>query len=609
MGDAAHASGGDPASGDSSETATVSIRPRKQPSSAPGASDPSARDVARASAEAGTPADARDEEPTRAATPVGSIASATDTAFAEVMLAEEAERTTGFALVAALVSAGVIAYLPFLGGDPLAKRLCAVGLLVNLTACTTAWWLAREPARYTRTVHRTFGWTLVGGILLVEHYFGFFSPIPAILALGIHHLGQSTDRSHSFAIPIAVMASYATGAALTVAGVFPDRGLFSAVGVAPSDRAFAIVATVSVMAMALKLARGARASMELAIRRSNEALRLAQNREAQLAEARQHLDRALQIVVGKPGRHTGEMAGKYQLGNIIGLGAMGEVYDGLDTGSGHRTAIKLMQPQAMERDDLVERFLREAEICRRIESEHVVRVYDVGRLGDGAPYMTMERLTGRDLAARLRKEGVLSLPALVSLARDVAEGLHHAHTQGVVHRDLKPLNVFESATEGGSTRWKILDFGISKVATSSGTLTREGIVGTPGYMSPEQARGGRVDHRSDLFAFGLVLYRAMTGRPPFAAPNLPQIMFDLVYRHPERPSTGLDHVPADVDLVFAVSLAKDADQRFSDAREMARAFADAARGELDERVRARGRRLQARHPWGRLHPDARPMEA
>lgn len=600
MADAARESGGAHAAGDSSEAATVSLRPRRPASGAPTVSD------AGSHASAGT----RDDEgATHAATPMGSVASATDTALAEVMLAEEAERTTGFAMVAALVSAGVAAYLPFLGGDPLAKRLCAVGLVVNLTACAWAWYLAREPKRYTRGVHRVFGWTLAGGVLLVENYFGFFSPMPAILALGIHHIGQSADRGHAFAIPIAVMASFATGAALTVAGVLPDRGLFTAAGVPASDRVFTVVAILAVLGMALKLARGSRASMELAIRRSNEALHLAQNREAQLAEARQHLDRALQIVVGKPGRHTGELAGKYQLGNIIGVGAMGEVYEGEDPASGHRAAVKLMQPDAMRREELVDRFLREAEICRHIESDHVVRVYDVGRLADGAPYMTMELLTGRDLAARLRKEGVLSLPALVSLARDVAEGLHHAHAGGVVHRDLKPLNLFECSGADGATRWKILDFGISKVATSSGTLTREGIVGTPGYMSPEQARGSRVDHRSDLFSFGLVLYRAMTGRPPFSAPNLPQVMFDLVYRHPERPSSGLDHVPTDVDHVFAVCLAKDPDQRFADARELALAFADATRGELDESTRALGRRLQARHPWGRLHPDARPIEA
>lgn len=600
MADAARESGGAHAAGESSEAATVSLRPRRQASNAPASAD----------AGSGASADARDDEDaTRAATPLGSVASATDTAFAEVMLAEEAERTTGFALVGGLVSLGVAAYLPFLGGDPLAKRLCAVGLFINLAACACGWYFAREPKRYTRTVHRLFGWTLAGGVLFVENYFGFFSPMPAILALGIHHMGQSTDRGHSFAIPIAVMASFAMGAGLTVAGVLPDHGLFSAAAVPASDRAFAVVAIVAIMGMALKLARGSRASMELAIRRSNEALHLAHNREAQLAEARQHLDRALQIVVGKPGRHSGELAGKYRLGNIIGLGAMGEVYEGHDPASGHRTAVKLMQPDAMQRDDLVDRFLREAEICRQIESDHVVRVYDVGRLTDGAPYMTMELLTGRDLAARLRKEGVLSLPALVSLARDVAEGLHHAHASGVVHRDLKPLNLFEVVDANGATRWKILDFGISKVATSSGTLTREGIVGTPGYMSPEQARSGRVDHRSDLFAFGLVLYRAMTGRPPFAAPNLPQIMFDLVYRHPERPSSGLDHVPSDVDHVFAVCLAKDPDQRFLDAREMALAFAAATRGELDESIRARGRRLQARHAWGRLHPDARALDA
>jgi serine/threonine-protein kinase len=250
---------------------------------------------------------------------------------------------------------------------------------------------------------------------------------------------------------------------------------------------------------------------------------------------------------------------------------------------------------------LVERFLREGAISSKLDNPHVVRVYDVGRMADGAPYLTMERLRGRDLASRLRQEGQLSLRELMDLAEDLGEGLSHAHGEGVVHRDLKPLNVFE-AEEGSARRWKILDFGISKLSTSDGTLTQQGVVGTPGYMSPEQARGIEVDSRSDVFAMGVVLYRAMCGRPPFPGDNTPQIMFDIVYKTPPRPSLVTKGLPGDVDLVMAIALAKDPGDRFQSATELAKAFRRACRKRLDAETRTRGHAMMRAYPWGRTLP-------
>src|SRR5262249_33625638 len=154
---------------------------------------------------------------------------------------------------------------------------------------------------------------------------------------------------------------------------------------------------------------------------------------------------------------------------------------------------------------------------------------------DGAPYMVMERLQGETLGVLLRKRGQLPLPEVVALARSLAAGLGHAHERGVVHRDLKPHNVFLHGPETAA-RWTILDFGISKLADSNGTLTRELLVGTPAYMSPEQALGHEVDHRSDVFAMGSVLYRALTGQPAFSGEETPRVMFDVAYRMPKRPS-------------------------------------------------------------------------
>src|SRR5439155_13924929 len=138
------------------------------------------------------------------------------------------------------------------------------------------------------------------------------------------------------------------------------------------------------------------------------------------------------------------------------------------------------------------------------------------------------------------------LAELVELVRQIAAGLSAAHRAGVVHRDLKPANLFLVEKPGDDT-WKILDFGVAKLRGSTGTLTQRAIIGTPGYMSPEQAQGREVDPRSDVFSLGAVLYRALTGRPAFSGPDLPQILFDIVYRCPTRPSEIVASLPRDVD--------------------------------------------------------------
>ena len=161
----------------------------------------------------------------------------------------------------------------------------------------------------------------------------------------------------------------------------------------------------------------------------------------------------------------------------------------------------------------------------------------------------------------------------------------------------KPHNLFLHRHDAGS-RWTILDFGISKLEDGSGTLTRESLVGTPAYMSPEQALGLPVDQRSDVFAMGSVLYRALTGQPAFPGKEAPRIMFDVAYRMPKRPSDHADGIPSDVDLVLALALAKNRDHRFDTAAAFAQAFAAAASAALDAGLRARARSLLEQQPWG-----------
>jgi len=533
--------------------------------------------------------------------PLRVTGAATGSAVAEAMLAEEATRAHGFAGAVVPACFSVVLALPLIGGDATAKLLCAISLVLMGLASAWLFYLTRDssdPGRYTRTIHRSYGWLMIVSIVFVEYYVGFFSPALIVLSIGVYYFGQSTHRGDSFVMPLSVIVSYALMASLTSAGVIEDRGLFAARDAAPSSRVFVIIACCGILLLALRLARVSRAALREAIERSTDALLIAQRKEAQLAEAHHQLDHALRVAVGKPGRYTGALAGDYSLDIVIGIGAIGEVYAAEHVRDGSRAAVKLLQAAALERDELVERILREGEISSQLDNPHVVRVHAAGRLRDGAPYLVMELLHGRDLAARLRQQGQFGLEDLADLAEQLAKGLDHAHAAGVVHRDLKPLNIYETHDAQERTCWKILDFGISKIASSTGTLTHEGVIGTPGYMSPEQARGTQVDLRSDIFSMAVVMYRALTGQPAFSGESTPKIMFDIVYKMPNRPSSVTRGVPSDVDLAMAIALAKDPGDRFQRATEFATALAQACRGQLSPDLRARGTELTRTYPWG-----------
>src|ERR1700691_4349622 len=178
----------------------------------------------------------------------------------------------------------------------------------------------------------------------------------------------------------------------------------------------------------------------------------------------------------------------------------------------------------------------------------------------------MERLRGHDLAHQLRRQRRLQLAQAEVLVEQVALGLEAAREARIVHRDLKPHHVFLSEYEG-VRRWKILDFGVSKVG-GTGTLTKGHVVGTPAYMAPEQARGEDVDHRADVYSLAAILYRAATGHPAFTGKDVPTTLYDVVYRVPTQPSI-LAPLPGDVDRVLALGLAKDPRDRFETATELA----------------------------------------
>jgi eukaryotic-like serine/threonine-protein kinase len=200
--------------------------------------------------------------------------------------------------------------------------------------------------------------------------------------------------------------------------------------------------------------------------------------------------------------------GPYRVVKELGKGGMGAVYLALDTRLDRKLALKVMLPECAADAEAKERFLREAKAVAKVDHDHVVRIYVTDVL-DGIPYIAMQFLQGYPLDEFLKKKGTPSLRNVIRIGRETALGLAAAHKHGLVHRDIKPANLWLEAPAG---RVKVLDFGLAKPVGTDTELTRSGmVVGTPAYMSPEQAAGQKVDHRTDLFSLGAVLYRLCTG--------------------------------------------------------------------------------------------------
>ena len=276
------------------------------------------------------------------------------------------------------------------------------------------------------------------------------------------------------------------------------------------------------------------------------------------------------------------VAGKYRIRRVVGSGSMGVVCEAEHLEIGKRLAIKLIDASLAGMKDIAMRFRQEARAASLVESQHIVQVFDVGADDDLGLYLVMEYLTGEDLAQMLHREGRLSPDATLRIALQVARGLSKAHEAGVVHRDLKPANIFLTEREDDEPLVKILDFGISKVIDASRAdsrlkLTRAGtVVGTPQYMSPEQAQGFSVDERTDVWALGLVLYEMLAGRPAY--PELgtyEQFIIHLVQNPPDPLSEVAPWVPAPLAEVVHAAIEHDIPSRIQSCAELARRLLDA----------------------------------
>ena len=296
------------------------------------------------------------------------------------------------------------------------------------------------------------------------------------------------------------------------------------------------------------------------------------------------------------------LVGRYELRELIGEGAMAEVWRAHDPSIDRVLAIKLLKPEYRRNPEYVTRFLREAKAAGALAHPSIVTIYDVGE-ADGYPYIAMELLEGEPLDTIQAKAGKLPVETVLAIGQQLASALSYAHLSGVVHRDIKPSNIM-IGRDGRSV--KILDFGIARVADADATViigdqlkTQIGqVLGTPRYMSPEQALGQAIDGRSDLFSVGAVLYEAVTGEQAFSGTNAAALALQITQANPPPIASVEPNCPGGLRFIIEKLLSKRPERRFADGAELGRALAREAKAydavRADNAARGRYLPLQVR---------------
>ncbi len=514
----------------------------------------------------------------------------------ETLRIEEIQRTRVFLRICIGVSVVVMAATPFMHGHPLSALLLICSLLAIVGTFGWLSWRIREDSGYTEGRVLFAAMCSVVAVFGGIQYFGVFSPAPVIIPFGLYFFSLSQNFRSTLVVLAMCTAGYLALALATMAGLVGAEYSIVSSEAATLDKLMMVALVETVFIATFALGRATRRASLQAVEKHDAAVRRLSQREALLREARQELELALNV--GGVGRYTDVVLGSYRLGVVIGRGGMGEVYEALHVDHGEAAAVKVLQRHLLADPDNVRRFIREARIVEQLEADNVVRVFEVGDLDAPTPYIAMERLRGMDLAEKLRGRRQLSLRRTLELARDVGRGLESARDAGIIHRDIKPRNLFHAQQGNGQRRWKILDFGVSKLAGSQHTVTRGGLVGTPGYMAPEQASGGEVTYRSDLYSLGVICYRALTGRPAFTGHAVADLVYKVAHKMPPRPSAANPMLDPALDDVLMIAIAKDPADRFANAFELVAALEDVARHKLDVALRARATRLSLKHPWG-----------
>lgn len=523
-----------------------------------------------------------------------SFLGASITAPAEAMRVQEMRRFRAFLVFSSFSCVIVALIIPLVRGDRIATWiLCSTSAITALAALALLLVL-RDESKYRPWQSTAFamlaGTAVAGGYYL----FGVTSAMVMIVPIGTYLLALGESFKGALLCQINVQASHFLISVLQILGVIPNVALVGVVHHELSAEIGMLIASQGVMVAAFLMARGVRKSTLATLEQLNIAVTDNARRQALLMEAKQELELARKI--GGPGRFTQQTLSGFKLGNILGRGAMGEVYEAVHQETQEPAAIKLLNQQSQHQPSTIARFRREVEIARTLNVENVVKVLEVSGADAPVPFLAMERLYGSTLSSQLQGRSRLSTAELTQLVKAICRGIEAAHAAGIIHRDLKPSNLFLHRRAGKST-WKILDFGVSKFMDDGDTITAGAIVGTPAYMSPEQAKSDELSPRTDLYALGVIAYRSLTGRPAFAGKDLPTILHSVVYDMPPKPSAIAELSP-DYDALLAIAMAKDPDDRFANAAEFAEAFASAEASELGAALRLRGETQMGKAPWG-----------
>lgn len=538
---------------------------------------------------------ARAESPRRADEPPGpertTVAPAPSTGSSigsplQALERDEILRSRAFSLlVMALTVVGVIAAFVVPGGQPRGKLILLAGCAIGFASMVFLLYQTFDPLRF-RQARTTFVWFLPAiAVNSAVYYFGVFSPASMLVVLGLYFVGLGKSRAMALAAYVLCALLLIAMALVPIMGGRDNGMLVPALST--TQQIMILVLMQFILALTMVIARLSRQSALVAVGELEQAVRLAAHRQALLLEARDELERALRT---KRGRFSDQTIGNYHLGDVLGRGAMGEVYAAVDARDNSQVAVKLLSQLSLGNANHVLRFFRELRTAASVDSPHVVRVVEIGE--QPVPFLVMERLEGNTLAEILRERHTLPPGDVVELVEHVGIGITAAGKAGVVHRDLKPQNIFRHHAV-----WKILDFGVARAMEHGDTLTAGHLVGTPSYMSSEQASGGTVDHRTDLYALAAVAYRALTGHPPFSSADIAETLYRVVHTRPTRPTLLAPDLPGDVDLVLAIGLARNAADRFATADELASALRAALARSLSPLLRARGHAIVEAAPW------------
>ena len=507
---------------------------------------------------------------------------------------EEIDRTRLFIKLGWGLSLLSMATVPFVGAPRGMNIAFCAGLVIGMAISFGFYRAFADPAKYSDSALLKLSVLCVTNASVAVLFFGVFTATPGIIVIGIHFAARTEAvRTARWILGFGVV-TYVLLAGIVISGVIGDPGVFA------SDRTpdlptqlTGVVFVLASYVLAYVTARMLRQVSLTSIAELQRATRLASQREALMEELRADLERALRI--GGPGRYTDQVVGSYKLGIILGRGAMGEVYEAVHVATSELAAVKLLRRELLTDPTQVARFLREAKATSALDSPHVVKILEASSEDAELPYLAMEHLQGTTLAEILREDPKLAPVDVLQLVRQVGSAIDAAAVIGVVHRDLKPQNLYRIGEL--ATVWKVLDFGVASLSEDTGTLTQGGVVGTPSYMAPEQAQGRRVDARADVYALAAVAYRSLTGRHPFNAPDTPALLYAVVHKMPTRPRELSEDLPEDIDRWFALALAKAPEDRFQTGDALFESLHAALTGGLDLKLRKRADALIRKHPW------------